>query len=253
MAKQVGILPLEGRIENLTFYRTANGYSVQKVKGVSKETVATSPAFQRTRENMAEFARAVSASKLLRMALSDAISGSKDSRMNNRLNTVMLKAVKLDQVSDRGFRNVLDGELQILEGFDFNKAAPFEQTFDGGIRSSFNRVTGVCTLEVDSFQVEKKLKKPDGATHFRFLMAAAAINFETGVKESVSEASEYIAYALSGVVDPLNISVSLSENSEHPVMLAVTIEFVQEINGKMYSIKNGSHNACILHRVDTNV
>ncbi|MCZ6992425.1 hypothetical protein OH407_24145, partial [Salmonella enterica] len=77
---------------------------------------------------MAEFARAVSASKLLRMALSDAISGSKDSRMNNRLNTVMLKAVKLDQVSDRGFRNVLDGELQILEGFDFNKAAPFEQT-----------------------------------------------------------------------------------------------------------------------------
>ena len=84
-------------------------------------------------------------------------------------------------------------------------------------------------------------------------MAAAAINFETGVKESVSAASEYIAYALSGVVDPLNISVSLSENSEHPVMLAVTIEFVQEINGKMYSIKNGSHNACILHRVDTNV
>ena len=37
MAKQVGILPLEGRIENLTFYRTANGYSVQKVKEFLKK------------------------------------------------------------------------------------------------------------------------------------------------------------------------------------------------------------------------
>jgi len=253
MAKQVGILPLEGRIENLTFYRTANGYSVQKVKGVSKETIETSPAFQRTRENMAEFARAATASKLLRMALNDAISGSKDKRMNNRLSALMLKAVKLDQVSDRGLRNVLDGELQILEGFDFNKEAPFEQTFEGGMRTSFNRVTGACSLEVDSFKAEKKLKKPDGATHFRFLLAAAAINFETGVKESASLASDYIAYSLTEVVAPFNIDVSLSANNLHPVMLAVTIEFVQEINGKMYSIKNGSHNACILHKVDTNV
>lgn len=250
MAKQVGIFPLEGRIENLTFYRTADGYSVQKVKGVTKETIATSPVFQRTRENMAEFARAANASKLLRNALSDAINGSKDKRMTNRLNSIMLKVVQLDQVSDRGLRNVLDGELRLLEGFDFNKAAPFEQTFEGVFRTSFDRSTGLCTLEVDSFTADKKLKKPDGATHFRFLLAAAAINFETGVKEAGYIASDYTSCLVNDVIDTFSSSVSLTENNTNPVLLAVTVEFVQETNGKMYSIKNGSHNACLLHKVD---
>ena len=69
MAKQVGIMPLEGTLGEYTFIKTQDGYMVRTRGGVSAERIATDPDFQRTRENNAEFSRACQGGKVLRVSL----------------------------------------------------------------------------------------------------------------------------------------------------------------------------------------
>ena len=66
MARQKGLIKLKGTMGDITFYRTADGYMAREKGGISAERMRTDPAFQRTRENMAEFGRAGKAGKVLR-------------------------------------------------------------------------------------------------------------------------------------------------------------------------------------------
>ncbi len=68
MAKSSGILKIEGTLENLTFYKSADGHMVRTKGGVSRNRILNDPAFVRTRENGVEFGHSAQAGKLLRMA-----------------------------------------------------------------------------------------------------------------------------------------------------------------------------------------
>jgi hypothetical protein len=39
------------------------------------------------------------------------------------------------------------------------------------------------------------------------------------------------------------LTVALSENSTLPVMAVLGVEFYQEVNGEMYSLRNGAYNS----------
>jgi hypothetical protein len=69
MAKQKGIIKLEGTIGDITFYKSQDGYLAREKGGVPADRIANDPAFQRTRENGAEFGAAGKAGKVLRNAI----------------------------------------------------------------------------------------------------------------------------------------------------------------------------------------
>ena len=69
MAQQHGILPITGTIGNITFYKSGEGFMVKQKTSVTAGRIKSDPAYQRTRENGAEFGRAGSAGKILRTAL----------------------------------------------------------------------------------------------------------------------------------------------------------------------------------------
>jgi hypothetical protein len=90
MAKQKGIIKLKGTIGGITFYKSQEGgYLAREKGGVDANRIANDPAFQRTRENGAEFGRAGKAGKLLRTALRALLLNSTDSRMVGRLTQQM--------------------------------------------------------------------------------------------------------------------------------------------------------------------
>jgi hypothetical protein len=142
MAKQKSIIKLDGTIGGITFYKSQDGYLAREKGGVSGERIATDPNFQRTRENGAEFGRAGKAGKLLRNAIRGLLQNSSDSRMVSRLTTEMVKVIQEDAVNPRGLRNVIDGEAELLEGFEFNISgklgttlyAPYTSTIDHSYR-----------------------------------------------------------------------------------------------------------------------
>ncbi|HSQ45116.1 MAG TPA: hypothetical protein VLM16_08980 [Ginsengibacter sp.] len=58
MAKQSGIIPLEGTIGNITFYKSKQGFLAKGKGGIPADRNAKDPAFIRTRENGSEFGKA---------------------------------------------------------------------------------------------------------------------------------------------------------------------------------------------------
>ena len=69
MAKQAGIIKLKGTIGDIAFYKSADGHMARFKGGVDGKRIANDPAFQRTRENGAEFGRAGKGGKLLRNSM----------------------------------------------------------------------------------------------------------------------------------------------------------------------------------------
>src|ERR1043165_6116703 len=57
MAKQIGVLKIEGTIGNLTFYRIGNQYFVRLKSSLSGRRVKTKPEFERTMESAGRMAR----------------------------------------------------------------------------------------------------------------------------------------------------------------------------------------------------
>src|SRR5215831_4181203 len=120
MAKQKGIIKLKGTIGDITFYKTQDGHLAREKGGIDADRIKNDPAFQRTRENGSEFGRAGKAGKVMRTALRTMLLNSADGRMVSRLTQQMMKVIQADTTSERGQRNVIDGEALLLNGFEFN-------------------------------------------------------------------------------------------------------------------------------------
>lgn len=252
MARQRGILPIEGTLGNITFFKSKDGYMAREKGGVSANRIANDPAFQRTRENNAEFGRAGKASKVLRTALRVMLQKASDSRVVGRLTSEMVKVIQLDTVNVRGLRNVIDGEAELLQGFEFNAQGKLSTTLYTPYTAVLNRTTGAASVTLEDFVPANMITSPAGSTHFKLLMAAASIDFEQETYEV--EATETTYHAIDSTVLTLPaLTVSLTASSTHPLFLALGIEFVQQVNTRYYPLKNGAFNACSLIKVDGGV
>lgn len=128
MGKLDGIIKLQGTLDNLKFYKSADGHVVRTKGGVSKNRIKNDPAFQRTRKNGMEFGHSATSGKMLRTAVGTLLFNAKDRRLSSRLMTVMSQIKNLDSISIRGQRHVsqeiatAEGKM-LLKGFDFNAQA----------------------------------------------------------------------------------------------------------------------------------
>ncbi|NJK96096.1 MAG: hypothetical protein HC905_15360 [Bacteroidales bacterium] len=248
MAKQKGIIKLEGTIGDIAFYKSQDGHLAREKGGVSGDRIKNDATFARTRENMDEFGRAGAATKLLRIAFRQYLLNSADNRLVSRLTKAMMEVVKADATSTRGQRNVLDGELELLEGFEFNINGNLTSTFYGAIIATIDRATGALQVAVPAFSPDVAVVAPEGATHIRLVSAGAAINFEAGNFEVVTSQSPEIPHT-SAQVAASNLLNQLPANNPNPLFLVFGIEFYQQVNGASYALKNGRYNALAIVRV----
>jgi hypothetical protein len=248
MAKQKGIIKLNGTIGDITFYKTKDGYIAREKGGIDAKRIANDPAFQRTRENGSEFGRAGKAGKTLRLALRTLLLNSSDSRMVSRLTQSMIKVIQADQTNDRGLRNVIDGEAELLRGFDFNINGKLGTTLFAPFVGGIDRVTGAITVDLEPFLPANMIAAPSGTTHFKIISAGAEIDFEaeTFVVSSSETAVLQWDSAATVAINHLN---KVSPASTKPLFLALGVEFYQGVNGKMYPLKNGSYNPLSLVQV----
>ncbi len=248
MAKQSGIIPLKGTIGNITFYKSGDGYMAREKGGVDAKRIASDPAFQRTRENGAEFGRAGRGSKLLRVAFRQLVQNASDRLMTSRLTRTMMEVIKADAVNGRGLRNVIDGEAELVTGFEFNNNGKLSTTLYAPFTGSINRVTGELSVNIPSFVPANMVQAPAGTTHFKIVFAGAEIDFEnkTYVSQQQVTAALPCDNTATAVIDLLS---TVTANSTHPLFLVLGIEFLQEVNGNMYPLKNGAFNALSVVKV----
>jgi hypothetical protein len=71
--------------------------------------------------------------------------------MISRLTKEMMRVLQADTINARGMRNVIDGEAELLEGFEFNEAGKLGSSLFAPFTVSLDRVTGVASVTVPSF------------------------------------------------------------------------------------------------------
>ena len=248
MAKQKGIIKLEGTIGDITFYKSQDGHLARGKGGVDGKRIATDPNFQRTRENGSEFGRAGKAGKILRNSMRAVLQNAKDSRMVSRLTKKMVEVLQKDITSTRGQRNVIDGEAELLEGFEYNINAKLNTTLYAPYSATIDRVAGTLVVNIPAFIPSNMIAAPGGCTHFKIVSAAAEIDFENDSFVIDSKSTLMFPWDTTTTA-VINLANAVTANSTHPLFLALGIEFYQDVNGVKYSLKNGSYNALALVKV----
>ena len=251
MAKQKGIMKLEGTIGDITFYKSKDGYLAKEKSGVPADRIKNDPVFQRTRENGAEFGRAGKAGKVLRTALRALLQNTADSRMVSRLTTELIKVIHEDVTNPRGLRNVIDGEAELLQGFDFNITGKLGTTLYAPFTTVIDRAAGTLTANIPAFIPINMITAPSGTTHYKIISAGVEVDFENETYV-VDEKSSNILPWDTVATAVLNLANAVTAASTHPLFLALGIEFYQQVNGQMYALKNGAYNALNLVKVDGN-
>ena len=252
MARQKGIIKLKGTIGDITFYKTQDGHLAREKGGIDKSRIMNDPAFQRTRENGSEFGRAGKAAKVLRTALRALLLNSADGRMVSRLTKQMVKVVKADLVSMRGLRNVIDGEVDLLVGFEFNIRGKLGTSLFAPFVANIDRVSGEITVDFASFIPANMIAAPAGTTHFKIISAGAEIDFEAETFVEVHSETAVLPWdsVATAAISQVN---EVTPASTKPLFLALGIEFYQEVNGQMYPLKNGAFNPLSIVKVDGGV
>ncbi len=250
MAKQTGIIKLKGTIGDISFYKSADGHLARSKGGVDKNRIANDPAFQRTRENGSEFGRAGKGGKVIRNAIRVLLQNAKDKRVVSRLTKILVAVTKTDAVNERGLRTIEDGDMNTLQGFEFNANGKLGATLFTPYATAFDRATGDVDVDIAAFAPTVRIAAPGGTTHYKLVMGAAELDFVN--EASVFESAETAVLPYDGAnTAAINLSVALTANSVLPVLQVVGIEFYQDVNGQMYPLKNGAFNALAIARIDT--
>ena len=241
MGKLNGILKIEGTLENLTFYKSADGHLVRTKGGISKERIMNDPAFVRTRENGEEFGHCAGSGKMLRHALGAMVFKAKDRKLTSRLVKVMSGLKNLDSSGVRGKRHVAEGLTTdagklLLKGFDFNIRAGLQTVLYATIQLN---ITDGKVIIPDFISVEQ-LRTPEGATHFSMQSAFLNLDFATGV--SAITFSTVDNHPINNSLLTVNLNPSGIPDGNGTQIYLLLIEFFQEVNGVQYILNNGAYN-----------
>jgi hypothetical protein len=251
MARQQGILKFKGNIGSFSMYKTQDGFQGREKSGIEPGRVLNDPAFQRTRENLAEFAQVAQSAKLLRVALRSALINIADNKVHQRLVSEMFNVLRTDSVHRRGERLVAAGNLELLKNFEFNSNSKLMTTYQGPFRTSIDRVTGKMTVALNSFSPQTFIAQLPGATHCTLIAAGAELDFASG-EYAFDEATAEIA--LGPQTEPARtLTVDLTPGSTKSLFLTFGITFTQVVNGESYALKNGFYNGIAIVAVDNTI
>lgn len=241
MGKLDGIIKIQGTLDNLTFYKSADGHFVRTKGGVSKNRIKNDPAFKRTRENGTEFGHCANSAKMLRTSVGPMLFHAKDRRLSSRLLGIMAQIKNLDSTSIRGERQVslglttVEGKL-LLKGFDFNARAALSSIFFPPLVLD----AGSGKVTIANFIPSEQIVTPDGATHFSMQSAFLNLDFATGVFETTYSPLE------NQIIDNTLTTVTLNPSAVPAgtgnSFYLLLIEFFQEVNGVQYALNNGAFN-----------
>jgi hypothetical protein len=172
----------------------------------------------------------------------------KDRRVVSRLTTAMVKVIQSDATSVRGERNVLDGEVELLQGFDFNRNAPLGTTLFAPYTATINRVAGTSEISLSPFIPANEINAPSGTTHLTIVSAGVEVDFEgeTFVQQTSDSGMMPWDNTASSAV---TMTHTLTANSSHPIFVLLGVQFYQEVNGTKYPLKNGAYNSLSLVKV----
>lgn len=250
MGRQSSFLKIEGNIEGLSFYKGADGaYYVRSKGGISKNRIKKDPAFKRTRENGAEFGHVATSGKQFRRAIQNLLFDVKDRTRVPRMMQTLTLVKNQDSTSNRGERKISIG-MQTPEGkalfnqFDFNQNA----ALDSVMQINYALDTGAGELTIPDFKPAYNLSLPEGATDVALSAALLRFDFEADASELIESNVEQLVVNET----PTNITLTFPSTPSGTGLdyYFLKVTFFQTVNGTLYPLQNGAHNALQLIEIE---
>lgn len=109
MAKQTGIIRIEGSLEGFNFYMRNGKPVVRKAGGgFTRKSIKSKASMVRVRENNSEFGRVSQAKKTFLQALKQMFGEFKEPELHGRMMKLFLNIKDEDRISTRGERNLVE-------------------------------------------------------------------------------------------------------------------------------------------------
>jgi hypothetical protein len=251
MAKQTGDIKIEGTIGDLTFYKWGGQYLVKRKSGFTSESIKRDPKCARIRENGKEFGRSSTASKLLCMSLKNLVKTASDNWMFRRLASVMYKVVRSDTTSISGERNVSNGRLELLQGFEFNSNQKLGMALHAPYQCEINRETGIVNIYIPPFIPADMITAPNKTTYFTITAGAAAVEFQARTFDVDTKKTAQLSFN-SLPTEEIKIELVIPPASKRPLFVVLGIEFYQEVDGVQQMVEKGDYNSLALVAVSAN-
>jgi len=162
----------KGSIGGLT-YRIVNGKTIVQSKPAARTVKQTEP----TKASCTDFSVGSNRAKILRLVLSPLVRGMQDKEMVGRLTAAVAAVVRSNTSLPAGFRDLEDGQLHLLENFEFNVLSPFAERCKAKL-SLEQLPPGGFKIAVAPFDVKGVVAFPELATGCVLRVLLAAINFK---------------------------------------------------------------------------
>lgn len=258
MARQKGIIKINGSLGGITFYQQNGENFTRETNGPSKEKIQSDPAFRRTRENNQEFAGSAAAGKVLRLGLQTYLDVMSDSRVTSSLMKQFRIMVNRADSGTRGQRPIeILKHKDLLIGFNFNRSTLFDSVFMAPYTVAVNADRTAVTFSIPDFSTDNSIHVPSGATHLKIIATASVLSsykFDESSKKYVpSDIESNVRNAsASSVYIPIGGFVGGTTEltptiTPAPALLATSalvvclgIEFYQMVANKPYLLAQGN-------------
>lgn len=220
-----------------------------RTKKLTRQRVKTDPAFERTRENAAEFGRAVKAVKLMKQAFRDLIIIAGDGTLHNRLQGQAMRILQTDPVSDRGERKVSKGDPSIWKDFNFNDARPLYKTLYSKRTIHIDRATGVVTVNMPPFIPAVRIDALPNTSHYQLTVVATMLDFDNDRYEQAVQETDPLPWDRHETA-PISLTLSLPPATTLPIMVAIGISFGQPVRNRMYPTAGDHVNAAAIIEIN---
>ena len=236
MARQKGLLIIEGTIGGLNFYIRKGEPLVRAAGGgFTAEAIRKSPSMERIRENFSEFSGCMKTVKRYKIAMVSFLCLFKDGTMHQRLVSLMTKIKDSDVVSTRGSRHVGQGVLteagkSLLRGYVYTPGPNLEYLLGQPYLFAWDSVG----FSIPSFSM-KAVRFPKGATHLELQVAAMRFDFSTYASTFVT--SEPLVLGKTADVSSIALAPTSFPEGEGTAIGLVFLRFYQEVNGVRHAFK----------------
>lgn len=223
---------IRGTFNDMVFAQTKYGTQLRKKGNVDAQRVATDPAFKKTRKAMKQFGMHARIRSLIWNSIRP--NNPKeikwgDNEFHKRLFRKAAQMTRADESSKMGLKGVLDSEWSLVEGLEFNRFKGLSDTLSITPTVSYDPLAGSAQVSLENIIPYSQIGGPESATHAKLIAVIGVMNQnliyeDKPLYETVEASSE--AFELYST-DPQTFAVSLQleQNTVHPVLIAVGIQF----------------------------
>ena len=236
MATQTGVMTYEGKLDKTIGYRRKGKRCVRRLPKHVRRSIATIL-------SGTDFGTASKAGKLIRLALLPALDIRTDHTLTNRINREMLKVLYAGS-QERGSRRIQNKALELLKGFQFNKATGLDRLLPFPIPKV---VQDGNKLRIVIPAMEAKAIRHAGyTTHIEIKAIAAGLNFSNNNNQEQAVSDK--------VLFPINEPVAATElvlpfkAGEAETIVVLQVRAFSEENGTLYA--SGNKKYCAADIID---